>query len=145
MERYFLQPEDEVGHFTQGKNACLHVLTFVHGAEGDKATSPSFASRHKSIDASRLSLKAQIECAFMQLAGKAEHFGQGKKNYLLAIFSFVHGAEGDEATLPAFASRHKSIDASKLSLEGQMERDFMQLEGEVGHFAHGKKIPACAF
>ena len=30
-------------------------------------------------------------------------------------------------------------------LEAQMERDFMQLEGEVGHFAQGKKIPACAF
>ena len=26
IERYFLQPEDEVGHFTHGKNACLHFL-----------------------------------------------------------------------------------------------------------------------
>ena len=26
-----------------------------------------------------------------------------------------------------------------------MERDFMQLEGEVGHFAHGKKLPDLRF
>ena len=37
------------------------------------------------------------------------------------------------------------IDASRLSLEAQMERDFMQLEGEVGHFAHGKKTTCLRF
>ena len=69
-----------------------------------------------------------------------------EKNYLLAIFTFAHGAEGDRATSPSFASRNGSIDASKLSLDIQMERDFMLLEGEVGHFAHGKKkLPTCAF
>ena len=68
-----------------------------------------------------------------------------EKNYLLALFTFVHGAEGDRATLPSCASRNGSIDASKLSLEAQMERDFMQLEIKVGHFAHKKKLPACAF
>ena len=62
-----------------------------------------------------------------------------KKTYLLALFTFVHGAEGDRATSPSSASRNGSIDASKLSLGAQMECDFMQLEGEVGHFAHGKK------
>ena len=65
MERYFLQLEDEVGHFTHGKKCLLALFTFVSGVEGDEATSPSFASRHKSIDASRLSLEAQMECDFM--------------------------------------------------------------------------------
>ena len=68
-----------------------------------------------------------------------------EKNYLLAIFSFVRGAEGDEATSPSVASRHKSIDASRLSLEAQIERDFMQLAGKAEHFGHGKKLPACNF
>ena len=95
----------------------LAIFSFVRGAEGDEATSPSFASRHKSIDASRLSLEVQIERDFMQLAGRAEHFGHGKKNYLLAIFSFVRGAEGDEATSPSFASENAAIDASSSSLE----------------------------
>ena len=54
------------------------------------------------------------------------------------FFSFFCGVEGDRATLLSFASRNESIDASRLSLEVQMECDFMQLEGEVGHFAHGK-------
>ena len=61
------------------------------------------------------------------------------KKYLLAIFTFVHGAEGNRAMPPSFASRDGSIDASRLSLEAQMECYFMLLEGEVGHFAHGKK------
>ena len=45
-----------------------------------------------------------------------------EKNYLLAIFTFVRGAEGDRATLPSSASRHGSVDASRLSLETEMER-----------------------
>ena len=68
-----------------------------------------------------------------------------EKNYLLVTFSFFRGSEGDRATLPSSASRNGSIDASRLSLEAQMQRDFMQLEGEVGHFAHGKKVPDFAF
>ena len=68
-----------------------------------------------------------------------------EKNYLLAIFTFIHGVKGNRAMSPSFASRNGSIHASKLSLEAQMERNFMLLEGEVGHFAYGKKLPACAF
>ena len=68
-----------------------------------------------------------------------------KKPYLLALFTFVHGAEGDRATSPSSTSRNGLIDASRLSLEAQMQRDFMHLEGEVGHFAHGKKLPDFAF
>ena len=68
-----------------------------------------------------------------------------EKNYLLVTFSFFHGSEGDRATSPSSASRNGLIDASRLPLEAQMERDFMQLEGEVGHFAQGKKLPACDF
>ena len=37
------------------------------------------------------------------------------------------------------------IGASKSSPEAQMQRYFMLLEGKVGHFAHGKKLPACDF
>ena len=42
-------------------------------------------------------------------------------------------------------NRNGSIDASRLSLEVQMERYFMLLEGEVGHFAHREKLLASAF
>ena len=65
IDRYFLQPEDEVGHFTHGKKCLLALLTFVHGAEGDRETSPSSASRNRSIDAARALLEAQIERDFM--------------------------------------------------------------------------------
>ena len=74
----------------------------------------------------------------MELEGKFGHFAHGKK-YLLVIFSFVHGVEGDRAMSPSSTNRNGSIDASRSSPKAQMERDFMQLEGEVGHFAHGKK------
>ena len=86
-----------------------------------------------------------MERNFMQLEGEVGHFAHGKKNYLLVLFTFVRGTEGDRATSPSFASRNGSIDASTLSLKVQMERDFMQLEGEVGHFAHRKKLPDCNF
>ena len=54
----------------------------------------------------------------MQLAGKAGHFTHGK-NYLLPIFSFVRGAEGDKATSPSFVGENAAIDASSLSLEAR--------------------------
>ena len=78
---------------------------------------PSFAGRHKSIDASRLSLEVQMERDFMQLEGEVGHFAHGKK-YLLALSIFVRGVEGDEATSPSFfASQNAAIDASSSSLE----------------------------
>ena len=40
-----------------------------------------------------------------------------EKIYLLAILSFVHGAEGDEATSPSFVSENAAIDATRSSLE----------------------------
>ena len=40
-----------------------------------------------------------------------------EKNYLVAILSFVHGVEGDEATLPSFVTENGPIDASSSSLE----------------------------
>ena len=86
-----------------------------------------------------------MERYFMVLEGEVRHFAHGKKNYLLRTFSFVRGSEGDRATSPSSASRNGSIDASRLSLEAQMEHDFMQLEGEVRHFAHEEKLPACDF
>ena len=52
---------------------------------------------------------------------------------------------GDRATSPSSTNRNGLIDASRSSPEAQMERYFMLLEGEVGHFVHGKKLPACDF
>ena len=98
------------------KNYLLALFTFVRGAEGDRATSPSSASRNGSIHASRLSLEAQMERDFILLEGEARHFAHGK-NYLLAILSFVCGAEGDEATSPSFVSENAAIDATRSSLE----------------------------
>ena len=120
------------------KNYLLVTFSFLRGSDGDRATSPSSASRNGWIDASRLSLEAQMERDFMQPEAEVGHFAHGKK-YQLALFTSVPGSEGDRARSPSSASRNGSIDGSRLSLEAQMQRDFMQLEGEVGHFAHGKK------
>ena len=127
------------------KNYLLAHFIFVRGVEGDRATSPFCASRNGSIDAARLSLEVQMERDIMQLEGEVGHFAHRKKTTCLQIFTFVHGAEGDRATSPSSASRNGSIDASRLSLEAQMEYNFMQLEGEVGHFAHGKKTICLRF
>ena len=78
--------------------------------------SPSSASRNGSIDASKLSLEAQMERDFKQLEGKVRHFAH-EKNYLLALFTFVRGVEDDEATSPSFAAENEAIDASSSSLE----------------------------
>ena len=76
-----------------------------------------------------------MERYFMLLEGEVGHFAH-EKSYLLALFTFFCGAEGDRATPPSFSSRNGSIDASSSSLEVQMERNFMQLAGEAGHFTH---------
>ena len=61
-----------------------------------------------------------------------------KKNYLLAILSFVRSAEGDRTTSPSFENTNGPIDASSSSLEAQMARCFLQLVCKVGHFTHKK-------
>ena len=81
---------------------------------------------------------------FMLLEGEVGTL-HTEKNYLLLTFPFVHGSEGDRAMLLSSASGNGLIDASRLSLEAQMQRNFMQLEGEVGHFAYGKKLPNFVF
>ena len=126
------------------KTYLLALLTFVPGAEGDRATSPLLQ-----VETGRLMLpercwKRKWDVTSCSWQAKLNTLDRGQ-NYLLAIFSFVCGAEGDRATSPSSASRNVLIDASRLSVEAQMECDFMQLEGEVGHFAHRKKLPACAF
>ena len=40
-----------------------------------------------------------------------------EKKYSLALFTFVPGVEGDEATSPSFANENEAIDASSSSLE----------------------------
>ena len=42
-----------------------------------------------------------------------------EKNYLLALFTFVHGEEGDSTTSPSFSSGNRSTDASKTLLEAK--------------------------
>ena len=78
------------------------------------------------------------------MEGEAGHFTHRKK-YLLVIFSFVYGAEGDRATSLSSTSRNGSTYAPRLFVEVQMERDFMYLEGKVGHFAHGKNTTCLSF
>ena len=56
-----------------------------------------------------------MERDFMQLEGEVGHFAHGKK-YLLALFTFGPGVEGDEATWPSFANENEAIDASSSSL-----------------------------
>ena len=90
-------------------------LSFVHGVEGDRATSHSCASTKGSIDASSSSLEVQMACCFMQLVCKVREFTH-KKIYLLANLSFVHGAEGDGTTSPSCATVNGSINAYRASL-----------------------------
>ena len=117
------------------KNYLLVTFSFVRGSEGDRATSPSSASRNGSIDASRLSLEAQMERDFMKLEGEFRHFAH-KKNYLLALFTFVHGVEDDEATSPSFA-RLKTLG---LMLSARRWKRFLQLyKCKRQHFTHGKQ------
>ena len=96
-----------MGTLQTKKNYLLALFTFLRGAEGDRATSPSSGSKNGSSDGSRSSPDSQMERCFMQLAGKAGHFTHGK-NYLLPIVSFVRGAEGDEATSPSFVGGKRS-------------------------------------
>ena len=139
MECYFMLLEGEVGPFANGKTYLLAIFTFVHGAEGDRATSPSFASRNRSIDASKLSLKVQMQLYFMLLEGEVGHFAHRKKIHLLAIFTVVHGAEGNRATSPSFSPENKAIDASNSSLEVLIATGYMERECEREHFTHGKQ------
>ena len=87
------------------KNYLLVTFSFVHGPEGDRAMSPSSASRNRLIGASRSSPEAQMQRYFMQLEGEVGHFAHGK-NYLLVTFSFFRGSEGDSSTSPSSASRN---------------------------------------
>ena len=98
------------------KTYLLALSSFVHGAKGDRATSPSSASGNGSIYASRSSPEAQIARYFLQLEDEVGHLHTGK-NYLLAFSSFVRGVEGDEATSPSFTAGNEAIDASSSSLE----------------------------
>ena len=66
-----------------------------------------------------------MKCDFMLLQGKVGHFAHGK-NYVLAILSFVHSTEGDEAMSPSFAAKNVAIDASNSLLEGLIAPLYMQ-------------------
>ena len=55
----------KLGILHKEKSYLLELLTFVCGAEGDRATSFSFAIRNGSIDAARALLEVQMERDFM--------------------------------------------------------------------------------
>ena len=145
MERYFWQLEDKVGHFTHGKKTtCLHFLPLfvAQRAIGQLRSLLQVETGRLMLPERCWKRKLNVtSCSWQAKLGTLDM----EKNYLLASFTFVRGAEGDRATLPSSASRNGSIDASRLSLETEMERDFMQLGDEVGHVAHGKRLPTCAF
>ena len=50
----------KLGTLHTEKNYLTLRFTFVHGVEGDEATSPSFAAENKAIDASSSLLEALI-------------------------------------------------------------------------------------
>ena len=92
----------------------------------NRATSPSFGWRNGSLDGSTLSLETQMERDFMQLEGEVGHFAHEKKQpYLLALFTFVNGVEGDEATSPSFVAKNEAIEASSSSLEALIATRYM--------------------
>ena len=90
------------------KNYLLAFLTFVHGAEGDRATSPSSASRNGSIDASRSLLEVQIERYFLQLEDAKLGILDTEKNYLLVLSSLCSWRRGRRGNVALFYSWKRS-------------------------------------
>ena len=117
IERYFLQLEDEVGHFTNGKKlpACISYLcSWRRGREGNVA----LFCKWKRVDLCFQIVARSANCTLLLAAGRRSWaFYKRKKNYLLALSIFVHGVEGDEATSPSFTAGNEAIDASSSSLE----------------------------
>ena len=56
----------KLGTLHTEKSNLLAAFTFVRGAEGDRATSPSFAAENAAIGASNLSLEALIATRYME-------------------------------------------------------------------------------
>ena len=57
-----------------------------------------------------------MERDFMLLEGEVGQFAHGK-NYLLAIFYFVRGTEGNEVASPSFVSENVAIHATSSLME----------------------------
>ena len=142
MGRDFMQLTGKAEHFAQGKKTtCLQFLPLFMAQR-------AIGQRHPLLHVETIRLMLP-DCLWKRKWNVTSCSCQGKlntlhaeKNYLLALSTFVSGMEGDKATSPSFASRNGSIDASRLSLETQMKRDFMQLAGKAEHFAKEKNYPA---
>ena len=72
---------------------------------------------------------------------------QMKKNYLLALFTFVCGAEGDRQRRPLLQVKTGRVMVPDRRQNPKWKGYFMQLAGKAGHFTHGKNylLPIFSF
>ena len=112
-----MQLEGEVGHFAHGKKTtCLRFLPLfmVQRATGERRLLLQ-------VEMGRLMLP---DCLWKRTVNMTSCSWKAKlgtlhteKYYLLALFTFVCGVEGDEETSPCFAAENQAIDVSGSSLE----------------------------
>ena len=101
---------------TANKHLFANLLLFESG-EGDEATSPSFAAKNASIDASSSSLEAPIATYYMQRGMRMGGIFTTADKYLSTDLLFFTAREGDEATSPSFIAENAGIEASSVLLE----------------------------
>ena len=130
--------------YTRKKTTCLHFLPLfvVQRAIGQRRPLLQVETGRSMPPDRRQKRKWNVTfCSWKMKLG----ISRTGKNYPLALLTFIRGTEGDRATSSSCASRNGSIDASRLSLEAQMKRDFMQLASKLEHFGHGKKTACLQF
>ena len=102
--------------YTRKKTTCLHFLPLfmAQRATGQRRPLLQVETGRSMLPDRRQKRKLHVtSCSWKTKLGIYTR----KKNYLLALFIFVRGVEGDEATSPSFTAGNEAIDASSSSLE----------------------------
>ena len=95
--------------------AC-EFFSFVHGAEGDRATLPSFATVQVLIEASSALLEVLIATWNMQWGCKGGTLPMVNKDLFANLLLFASG-EGGEGMSSSFKTSYTPIQASSTLLE----------------------------
>ena len=135
----------KLGTLQTEKNYLLAFLTFVCGAEGDRATSPSSASGNGSIYASRSSPEAQIARYFLQLDDEVGHFTNGKKTTCLHFLPLFVAQRATGQRRPLL-----QVETGRSMLPDRRQKRKLHVTScswktKLGILHTEKKLPACAF
>ena len=93
----------KLGSLHTEKIYLLANLSFVRGAEGDWATSPSFSIVNGPIDASSSSLEAPIATFYMRRGCEREQFSHGKQMPVCRSF-ILYSWRGRRSNISLFFS-----------------------------------------